>query len=539
MLLLRNGLLIDGTGAAPATGSVLVSHGRIVDVGAFDAPADADVIDCSGCAIAPGFIDMHSHSDLKVLENRTEKSHQGITTEVVGNCGFSPYPCGHHAQLLAEQNEGILNGGTTWPNAAAYLADVRRDSRLVHVESLVGHGALRSAVYGAEAATPTLEKLAEMEALLNDALSDGAIGFSTGLMYAPGSEAPFAELEALCRVVQRRGKLYTTHMRSYSWELLESIDEQLELARRTGCRLQISHLQAVGRDNWSKQHEALDRIERARAEGIDVAFDCYPYLAGSTVLTQLLPQRALAGGIPGLMHLIDDPAERTSLEHILATETAQAWDDIFISSVATEANKPLVGEHLAAIADQRGITAPAAVLDLLREEDGKVLIVAFNQSEANLRALLSHPLASIITDGFYVAERPHPRLAGAFPTLLGDFVRSRGWLSLPEAVRKITSAPAERLGLTDRGRLAPGFAAELTVFDPQTVGTAATFESPKIAPHGIEFMVKGRFLLGKSSSLLDRCVVLGAGGPLAHARFTQPTSANPTSDTTGELCYER
>jgi N-acyl-D-amino-acid deacylase len=534
MLLVRNGLLLDGTGAPATAGSVLISHGRIVAAGHIDAPEDADVIDVHGLAIAPGFIDMHSHSDLKVLENRTEKSNQGITTEVVGNCGFSPYPCGNHSALLAEQNEGILNGGSSWTNAGAYLAEVRRSSRLVQVESLIGHGALRTAVYGADAASPTLTHLAQMESLLDEALAQGAIGFSTGLMYAPGSEAPHAELEALCRVVARRGSLYTTHMRSYSWQLLESLDEQIDLARRTGCRLQISHLQAVGRDNWDKQQLALERIERALAEGIDIGFDCYPYLAGSTVMTQLLPQRALVGGIAGLLRLLDDPAERSNLEHILATETAQAWEDIFISSLHAPANRPLIGQHLADIAVGRCVTPPAAVLDLLREERGRVNIVAFNQSETNLRALLTHPLGSIITDGFYVAERPHPRLAGAFPTLLGEFVRRRQWLTLEDAVRRITSAPADRLGLTGRGRIVPGAPAQIVVFDPQTIGTNATFETPEMAPHGIELVINGKLLLPKSSSLLEGAGVLPSGAALPHVRVTYP----PTHETIGELCYE-
>lgn len=535
MLLLRNGLLFDGSADAATPGSVLVSRGRIVAAGHVDAPEDADVIDVRGLAIAPGFIDMHSHSDLKVLENRTEKSHQGITTEVVGNCGFSPYPCGNHAALLAEQNEGILNGGASWSDAAAYLAEVRRSSRLVHVESLIGHGALRTAVYGADAALPTLTRLPQMESLLDEALAEGAIGFSTGLMYAPGSEAPLAELDALCRIVSRRGSLYTTHMRSYSWHLLESLDEQIGLARRTGCRLQISHLQAVGRDNWDKQQIALDRIERAHVEGIDIGFDCYPYLAGSTVMTQLLPQRALSGGIAGLLRLLDDPAERSALEHILATETAQTWEDISISSLHTSTNRPLIGQHLADIAAQRSITPPAAVLDLLREEHGRVNIVAFNQSETNLRALLTHPLSSIITDGFYVAERPHPRLSGAFPTLLGEFVRRRQWLTIADAVRRITSAPADRLGLTGRGRIAPGELAQIVIFDPQTVGTDATFESPDVAPHGIELVIQGQLLLPKSSSLMDGRGILSSGAALAHARVTYPS----THEMIGELCYER
>lgn len=535
MLLLRNGLLFDGTGDPPRHGSVMVRQGRIVAAGEFEPPADADEIDLRGLAVAPGFIDMHSHSDLKVLENRREKIDQGITTEVVGNCGFSPYPCGAHASLVGEQNEGILNGSATWANAGEYLAAVRRSARLTHVESLIGHGALRTAVLGADAGSPELLKLDALEGLLDEALAEGAIGFSTGLMYAPGSQAPFAELEALCRVVARRGKLYTTHMRSYSWELLESVDEQIELARRTGCRLQISHLQAVGRDNWAKQRVALDRIEAAHAEGIDIGFDCYPYLAGSTVMTQLLPQSALGGRTAGLLELIAGAASRAELERRLEEETAQGWDDIFISSLETTENRGLVGQTVAGIAAARGVSPAAAVLDLLAEEQGKVTIVAFNQSEANLKDLLRHPLSSIITDGFYVEERPHPRLAGAFPTFLGTFARERGYLSMAAAVGKITRQPAARLGLADRGQMTPGAVAELTVFDPAKIGSAGTFDAPTVAPEGLALVVKGQLLLPKSSSLLDGRGILQSGRPLAHARVAHPS----TETTPGELHYER
>ena len=535
MLYLSNALIIDGGGAEPYRGSVLVSEGLIVGVGDVARPTDADVIDLRGSAVAPGFIDLHSHSDLKVLENRREKSDQGITTEVVGNCGFSPYPFGQHAALLAEQNEGILNGPDCWRTAASYLKTVRERSRLVSVESLVGHGALRTAVLGADAAVGALRHLDALTAMLDEALADGAIGFSTGLMYAPGSEAPFAELEALCRIVARHGKLYATHMRSYSWELVESVEEQIELARRTGCRLQISHLQAVGRDNWHKQSIALDRIEAARADGVDVAFDCYPYLAGSTVMTQLLPQSALAGGLTGLLQKLDESAAREEWERALNDGTAQAWNDIFVSSLGSEANRALLGKNIEEIAAARGTTPARTVLDLLREECGKVNIIAFNQSDANLRSTLTHPLSSVITDGFYVAKRPHPRLAGAFPTFLGEFVRNRKWLSLAAAVRKITSAPAERLALKDCGRLAAGLRAHLVVFDPETIGSAATFEHPTGAPTGIHLVIKGQALLPKSSSLLDGGGILSTGRALANARVTHPSIAG----TIGELHYGR
>jgi dihydroorotase/N-acyl-D-amino-acid deacylase len=490
LLLLANATLIDGTDTPSQHGDLLIRDGRIVELGAFDVPFDTPRVDLTGKVLAPGFIDLHSHSDLKVLEDRREKSHQGVTAELVGNCGFSPYPCGQHAEVVREQNAGILHGPATWHTAAAYLRDARSQSHLVHVESLIGHGTLRSAVCGRHIGPLTGQQMQAMESALDEALADGAAGFSTGLMYAPGSQASFEELQRLCAVAARRGKLYTTHMRSYSWQLLESIDEQLALARSTGCRLQISHLQAVGRANWHKQSAALEKIEQARAEGIDVAFDSYPWLAGSTVMTQLLPQSALDGGLPALLDRLTQSAIRSDFIHALHNETAQAWSDILVSSLSTQANHALIGRNIEEIATTRSADPAAVILDLILEERGQINIIAFNQSESNLRQLLTHPLCSVISDGFYVDGRPHPRLYGTFPAFLGDFTRDRQWLSLEEAVRRITSAPADRLGLADRGRLALGCIADLCIFDAKTIANQATYDHPDRRPIGIEAVLR-------------------------------------------------
>jgi N-acyl-D-aspartate/D-glutamate deacylase len=321
--------------------------------------------------------------------------------------------------------------------------------------------------------------------MLAECLADGAAGFSTGLMYAPGSSAPHEELLRLCRVVARAGKIYTSHMRSYGDQLLEAIEEQLDLARQTGCRLQISHLQAVGRRNWDKQRRALDRLEAARREGIDVAFDSYPYLAGSTVLTQLLPQSALDGGTDALIERLTDPASRARLLQETRDGMPQQWSDIVISSVASAERQDYVGRTVADLAGRAGRDPAEFVFDLLIEERAQVLMISFNQSEQNLRELLTHPLCTVISDGFYVQGRPHPRLYGTFPSLLGDVSRDRGWLSLAEAVHRVTNRPATRFSLARRGLLAPGYVADLVVFDPATVAGKASYDEPKTAPTGI------------------------------------------------------
>jgi len=324
-----------------------------------------------------------------------------------------------------------------------------------------------------------------MEEKLSEAFSGGACGFSTGLMYAPGESAPLEELERLCRVVARHGKTYATHIRNYSDRLAEAVEEQIEIARHTGCRLQISHLQAVGAKNWHRQAPALEAIERAREEGIDVAFDCYPYVAGSTVLTQWLPQWTLEGGIDGLLARLGDRTLRRRIAAETVAGLAQGWEDLFISSIGSRANQILVGQSLAAIAETLGQPPEEVVLDLLCEEKGNVNILGFNQSEENLRQTLTHPLSNVISDGFYVRGRPHPRLYGTFPYLLGQVSRERRWMALVDAVHKITQRPAERFGIPRRGRLEKGFFADVVVFDPQTIGSPATYDNPQQAPAGI------------------------------------------------------
>jgi dihydroorotase/N-acyl-D-amino-acid deacylase len=491
-ILFENGSLVDGTGAPAARGSVLVRGNRIAEVGQLQPPAECRRIDCAGLTLAPGFIDIHSHSDVQVLAGRREKADQGVTTEVVGNCGFSPYPCGAVRQQLHDYAQPILMGAADWgwKSAKDYLKAVAANSHLIGVLSLVGHGSLRVAVAGHRQGALSKTGMDTAEQTLSDCLSEGAAGFSTGLMYAPGSSAPAQELARLCKVVARHGKVYATHMRSYAWQLLEAVDEQIQLARESGCRLEISHLQAVGRANWHKQEQALEKIEKARQEGVDVGFDIYPYLAGSTMLTQFLPQSALVKGVDGMVALLKDVEKRKRMAAEVRQMTAQQWTDVFITSVATAANQPLVGKNIGQIAGMRKQDPVETLMDLLIEENGAIIIVSFNQSEENLRKLLTHPLCSVGSDGFYVKGRPHPRLYGTFPSLLGSIARDQRWMSLEQAVHKITARPAERFGLPDRGRLAAGCVADIVAFEADKVMGPATYEKPEQPPVGIRMVFR-------------------------------------------------
>ncbi len=497
-LLLQHGTVVDGTGSDARPADVLVQGDRIAAVGRFENPADATVIDCRGLVVAPGFIDAHSHSDLQVLQRRREKLVQGVTTEVVGNCGFSAYPPSADPGDLCRFADGIFCGGGAWgwQSSEAYLKDVEK-SATAHVVSLVGHGSLRIAVAGNRQGPLPESDVQRMEKLLEEAFAAGAAGLSTGLMYAPGSSSPSSELERLCRVVSKHGKIYTSHIRSYFAELVPAIEEQIELARRSGCRLQISHLQAVGAANWPQHIRAIETIERARADGIDIAFDCYPYVAGSTVLTQLLPQWVLDGGKDAMLARLTDTAGRSKIAAEIVSTIAWRWSDIYISAVKSAVNSGTVGRNLQQLAEDRGCEPVDAMIDLLLEEGGQVNMLSFNQSEDNLRLSLMHPLSIVISDGFYVNGRPHPRLWGTFPFLLGEICRNRKWLTLENAVRKITSAPAERFHVRERGALRPGAIADITVFDPERVASPATYDHPEQPPVGLEYVFReGRMLAG-------------------------------------------
>ena len=487
--ILRDGLIIDGTGAPSFMGDVVVENGRIASVDRSDdrrgnwSSTDSDVVDCSGNVIAPGFIDAHSHSDLQVLQNRTEKLLQGVTAEVVGNCGFSTYPASSDPHVLRSFANGILCGDDKWHwgTASEYLADAKL-SQVATVASLVGHGALRINAAGETSRELTPKEIERMCGLLEESLEQGATGFSSGLMYAPGSGASAAELKALANVAACKGAVYATHMRSYSAGLLEAVDEQLDIARDSGCRLQISHLQAAGEDFWPKQQRAIAAIEKAHGDGVDVSFDAYPWLAGSTVLTQVLPQWALDGGSDQLLARLSDPSERDRIRPHIQPEAR--WNGVVITSAA-KSEHLLVGRSIEQISGERGITPEDAVMDILIEQEGHVNVVEHCQSRENLHGLLTHPLATVVTDGVYTRGRSHPRLYATFPLLLGELVRERKWMSLEEAIHKVTHKPATTFHIADRGRLAPGCIADITVFNPDAIRTEATYEVPDVAPIGI------------------------------------------------------
>lgn len=490
-LILRGGILLDGTGGPAFQGDVGLVGDRIAAIGTIDPGQGGRVLNVSGFCVSPGFIDIHSHSDGDILRYPTADSRvrQGVTTEITGNCGGSAAPIeGSQAEEHRKELEEELGIQGGWSDVASYLQLLEREAISVNHALLVGQGTIRGTVAGSEGRILTGAEMERVLFLMEEAMDQGAFGLSTGLEYVPGRFTPTEEIVAMSRIVARTGGIYTSHVRNEEAMLLEAIDEAIRIGRETGARVQISHLKAAGRPNWGKQVASLDLIEGARMEGIQVLADAYPYTAYSTGLTILFSAWAMDGGWDALVERLADPENRARIREELGRRVPLepgAYDLIVISRVRTEANQPLVGMNMLEIAEAWGMEPVDALLRLLEEEDGSVGYIGHGMSPENVELVLSHPLVMIGSDGSSMApvgeaarSRPHPRSYGTFPRVLGHYSRDRNIFDLPTAIQKMTSMPADQMGIPDRGRLARGMMADLVVFDPETVRDVATFADP-------------------------------------------------------------
>jgi len=503
-LLIRGGILVDGTGGPEWPGDIAIRGDRIAAIGTIPETSAGEVIDASGLRVAPGFIDIHTHSDGAILRNPLAESrvYQGITTEVTGNCGGSEAP-----GPIQDARLGAARGTEAdWRSIARYRTELEQQGISVNHALLVGQGTLRENRIGLENRPLTPEELRSVVRDLEAALEEGAFGLSTGLEYIPGRFTPPEEIHALGRVVSRYGGFYASHIRSEERGLLEAIDEAIEVGRRTGVRVEISHLKAAGRVNWGKQQAALDLIESARRMGIAVLADAYPYEAYFTGLTIFLPTWALEGGWASLRSRLGDAEMRGRIRAEVDERVRQDpgdYDLIQISRVKSASSRGFLGKRLSAIAEEMKNEPAEALLDLLIAEEGSVSFVGFGMSEANVDRVVRHPLVMIGSDGSSLTREvsadegtPHPRSFGAFARVLSHFVRERDVLSLPEAVRKMTSMPADQVGLKDRGRIAVGMKADLALFSLDSVKDLATYASPREFPEGIRHvLVNGRSVL--------------------------------------------
>ena len=481
-IILRGGTLFDGSGAEGTIADIAIRGGRISAIGTA-LPGGAGLeIDARGLAVAPGFIDIHSHGDGSLSADPRAESviRQGITTIAVGADGSS-------------RATGAIK--SSFADLFARLDRLRPGP---NVASMVGLGSVRGAVVGDTDRRASAAELRTMVAMVERALADGVCGASSGLEYTPGAFASPDELIALCRPLAARELVYATHMRNEDDRLLDAIAESIVVARGARCGLQISHLKTQGPRNWSRLQLAFDQIESARAEGLNVAFDRYPYLAYATGLTNLFPVWSRDGGTPAFLTRLKSQATaaRIQAETLAKVELIGGWDNVQITAVFSPADRDVQGKRLGAWAASIGKAPYEATVALLERNKGRVDMAGFAMSEENLERILAHPLSMVCSDGGAFAidgptrrGSPHPRGAGSFPRVLGRYVRERKVLTLPDAIRRLTSVPADRLKLSDRGRLEVGKAADVVVFDPDRIADTATFERPFQYPVGINVVI--------------------------------------------------
>lgn len=514
-IVLRGGLVFDGTGAPPFEADVAVAGGRIAAIGRSLARSGALEVDVRGLAVAPGFVDMHSHSDSPVLidPRAAGKVRQGVTTEVVGADGGSmgPWPEAE-ARETRERLRERHGLEIDFRDVGGYLDYLDRNPPALNIATMVGAGQVRHHVMGDEDRPATEEELARMVDEVRRAVRDGACGLSSGLEYIPGGFASLEELVALAAPFQGTGLPYASHMRNEDDHLVAAVEEAVNVGRFGDVAVEISHLKQQGRRNWWKAEPVLTMLEAARADGVDVAFDVYPYVAYSTGLANLFPLSTRDGGDAAFRARLADPSLRPRLEEAVREKVATlgSWDSVQVTSTADEAFAFARGRRLGELAGERGEDPYDLLTRILAAGGGGM--VGFGMSEENVERLLAHPLAAVVSDGSALAVSgplaegtPHPRNFGTFPRVLGLYVRERGVLTLEEAIRKMTSVPADRVGLHDRGRIAVGAAADLVAFDPDRVADRATFEAPHQYPVGIpHVMVNGRFVLRDGEQTAER-----------------------------------
>ncbi|MGQ9514925.1 MAG: N-acyl-D-amino-acid deacylase family protein [Thermoproteota archaeon] len=519
-VLLKSGIVVDGSGSEPFRADVGIEDGRIVEIGDLESSSAQRVLKIDGSIISPGFIDIHSHSDFVLPANPWSegKLMQGVTTEVVGNCGMSAAPVNpERLELFRNYVSFLCEEGLRWDwiGFGEYLDRLQERGTAVNVVAMVGHNTIRAAVMGFEEREASPRELEQMKDLASKCMYEGAFGLSSGLIYVPGIYADTRELIELCRVVSAQGGMYSTHIRGEGVNLLDSIEESIRIGEEAKIPVQVSHLKASGRSSWGKVGEALKLIDEANRRGLDITFDAYPYIAGMTTMTTLLPPWALEGGVEALMRRLRDPQKRSKIiEEMRAGDKDLSKDlvcndgkSIMVVQCRTERNRDLEGKTLLEASRLRGKDVVETVLEILEEESCEVSMIVFSMCEEDVRSALKHPKGMIGTDAINLSRgRPHPRAYGTYPRVLARYVREEKLFSLQDAVRKMTSMPAMKLGLKDRGFLRPGFFADLVVFRMDAIKDVASFEEPRRFPEGIEYVfVNGQIVVENGRFLRRLC----------------------------------
>ena len=504
---IKNATIIDGLGGDPYLGNIYLNDGKIIAMTNGE-NISADIsIDATGKVVTPGFIDLHTHSDLSFLIDSTAQSkvRQGVTMELIGNCGMSDAaPVRDHTKALLMMKlsrygaTGDIADNIGWADYAGYINASKKRGATLNIAFQVGHATIRSAVMGQEDRPPTADELTDMKRLAGESMDEGALGFSTGLYYAPGFYARTDEVIAIAEEVGKRNKLYSTHQRdegTSSVGLFVSLNEAIEIGRRAECKVQISHVKCAGPNVWGKAGEYMELLEDTVKEGIDIAGDQYPYPASSTFITgALFPRWALAGGREETLKYMSDEDDRGRIiDSINETfKQGRGADGTIIARYVPD--ESLEGKNLVEIADSMGTTPAEAALRIY--EKSEAMVVSYGMTDDDVETFAAHPLIAVASDGESLSTegvlssgKPHPRSFGTNPRFIEKYVNEKKLVSIQEAIRKMTSLPAQRLGLTNRGRLTPGFAADIVIMDLPNVKENATFIKPQQYPSGITHVI--------------------------------------------------
>lgn len=503
--LIKNGLIVDGTGSPGYKGDVLLNGRTIEKIAPSLDEAGAEIIDASGLVVAPGFIDTHSHSDLQILVEPevAPKVMQGITTEVLGQDGISMAPLPVEYISPWRKNLAGLDGDTdridwTFKDTEHYLKMIDDVKPGLNECYLVPHGNIRMEAMGLENRLPNEEELEKIRQITRREMEAGAVGLSTGLIYMPCAYSESTEIIEMCKVVAEFDGIFVIHQRSEADTILDSMEEVIKIGRESGVKIHYSHFKVCGKKNWDKVDRVMDLLEAAKKEGIRVSFDQYPYVAGSTMLGVILPPWVHDGGTDKVLERLADPELRKKMIRDIE-QGIPGWDNfvefagldqIFVTSVKTEKNRDAVGLSLTQLGKLRGKDPYEATFDLLYEEENAVGMVDFYGTEEHVIRIMKRPEMNACTDGL-LGGKPHPRVYGAFPRILGKYVREEKALTLEEAVYKMTKKPALTFNMTGRGELKEGYAADICIFNPDTVIDKGTFIDPIQYPEGIEYVIIG------------------------------------------------
>ncbi len=507
-LIIRNIKIYDGSGGEPFVSDAGIKGDRIAKVGSIshEPRTTNHELRGEGLCLSPGFVDIHSHSDYYLLIDPLAQSkvRQGVTTEVGGNCGYSASPIfGAPLEERRKPYKEQFGLDLTWTDFKSYAKRLEKDGISLNYCQLAGHNTIRASVMGVVDREPSPQEIKMMKKIIEESLNDGAVGMSVGFAYTPSCFAKKEELANLCKVVAKSNGIFTTHIRNEGRSLLESIEEVIAIAKASGVRLQISHLKTSGKENWWKLEKMFEVIESAINEGVDIACDRYPYIAGNTGLQSVLPDWVFDGGKEKAIERLKNSKIRDDIRiELLKRYKPDDWNEVMISQVVTDNNKYVEGKRIKEAwgkgREARGKKADLLdfIFDLLIEENMEVDAIFFSMNENNMKKILKKDYVMFGSDsgarsdkGALGAGLPHPRTFGTFPRVLGKYCRDEKLFDLPTAIYKMTSLPCKRLGINDRGLIKEGYFADIVIFNPDTISDTATYEASKSYPIGIEYVI--------------------------------------------------